>query len=349
MLTIVIPVYNVENYIRQCLDSVIVSDKLLEKLEVIIVNDGTPDNSGLISHEYEARYPEVIRVIDKENGGHGSAWNLGLTLATGKYIRFLDSDDWLSNLAAFIESIEEVDVDLIFTHLVNFYDDTKVERLDAFVNVKYGEKYSLEDFSFRNVADTSGIYNFHRCTYRTSMLRSECPLFCERVCYDDGILVVAPIILADELVFLDIQLYNYRLAREGQSMNINMQRKHIRDWLPVCRKTIDFVNSHQAISLQKKEERDIVLGRYLDFVFNNLCFCSYGDYSDIMRGWFGIIKDAPYIRLTPEMQLYKYTPTCVSWFLLHKFSGHFIRKSARKAKAIVWRIIHKNDRPIWHQ
>ena len=93
LLTIVIPVYKVEKYIRQCLDSIIVPLDQMEKLEVIIVNDGTPDNSAVIAHEYADRYPDTIKVIDKENGGHGSAWNVGLESATGKYIRFLDSDD----------------------------------------------------------------------------------------------------------------------------------------------------------------------------------------------------------------------------------------------------------------
>ena len=102
VLSIVIPVYKVEKFIRQCLDSVIVSPEEMEQIEVIVVNDGTPDNSSVIAHEYAEKYPNSIKVIDKENGGHGSAWNVGLKLATGKYLRFLDSDDWLSNLSEFI-------------------------------------------------------------------------------------------------------------------------------------------------------------------------------------------------------------------------------------------------------
>lgn len=77
LLTIVIPVYKVEQYINKCLDSLILSEDLMEKLEVIIVNDGTPDNSAELSREYTMRYPQTFRQIDKENGGHGSAWNVG--------------------------------------------------------------------------------------------------------------------------------------------------------------------------------------------------------------------------------------------------------------------------------
>ena len=123
LLTIVIPVYKVEKYIRQCMDSVIVPQTEMEQLEVIVVNDGTPDNSAKIAREYAEQYPETIRVIDKENGGHGSAWNVGLKMATGKYIRFLDSDDWLSDLSVLITRLETLDVDLVFTHFNKYYDN----------------------------------------------------------------------------------------------------------------------------------------------------------------------------------------------------------------------------------
>ncbi len=74
ILTIIIPVFKVEKFIRQCLDSVILTEEQMKWLEVIVVNDGTPDQSGIIAHEYEAKYPQSIKVIDKENGGHGSTW-----------------------------------------------------------------------------------------------------------------------------------------------------------------------------------------------------------------------------------------------------------------------------------
>ena len=97
LLTVVVPVYKVEKYINKCLDSLVVPDKQMERLEVLAVNDGTPDNSALMAKEYEKKYPQTFKVIDKENGGHGSAWNRGVAEATGKYIKFLDSDDWFDN------------------------------------------------------------------------------------------------------------------------------------------------------------------------------------------------------------------------------------------------------------
>ena len=125
VLTIVVPVYKVEPYINKCLDSCVLDDeKLMNLLEVIIVNDGTPDRSAEMSREYVKHYPNTFRQIDKENGGHGSAWNVGLKEATGKYLRFLDSDDWLTNLDKLMEKLQETDADLVLTHRNTHYIET---------------------------------------------------------------------------------------------------------------------------------------------------------------------------------------------------------------------------------
>ena len=127
LLSIVIPVYKVEPYINKCLDSLVLAPELMEKLEVIIVNDGTPDNSAEMSREYVKRYPKTFRQIDKENGGHGSAWNVGLKEASGKYLRFLDSDDWFTNLDRLLTDLEECETDIVFNPFVKDRNRTKPE------------------------------------------------------------------------------------------------------------------------------------------------------------------------------------------------------------------------------
>lgn len=118
LLTIIIPVYKVEAYIRKCLDSIIIDPDLMSLMDVLIINDGTPDNSAEISREYVKRYPGIFRQIDKENGGHGSVWNLGVKEAFGKYVKFLDSDDWLENLDKMLIKLKDTDVDLIITSCI---------------------------------------------------------------------------------------------------------------------------------------------------------------------------------------------------------------------------------------
>ena len=92
VLTIVIPAYNMEKFLPYCLDSLLIGQGT-EDVEVLVVNDGSADRTSAIAHGYEERYPEVFRVIDKENGNYGSCVNRGLKEATGKYVKILDADD----------------------------------------------------------------------------------------------------------------------------------------------------------------------------------------------------------------------------------------------------------------
>ena len=92
LLTIIVPTYNMQDYLRHCLDSLIVSNEWLDLLEVLVINDGSKDKSSEIGHEFEMLYPNTFVVIDKENGNYGSCINKGLEIATGKYVKVLDSD-----------------------------------------------------------------------------------------------------------------------------------------------------------------------------------------------------------------------------------------------------------------
>ena len=126
-LTVIVPVYKVEPYINKCLDSLLVPEEIRKDLEVIIINDGTPDRSAEMARAYERNYPATFRVIDKSNGGHGSAWNLGLKEANGKYIRFLDSDDWVdtAEFTRLLSRLKELDVDLVLSHYNRYYVQTE--------------------------------------------------------------------------------------------------------------------------------------------------------------------------------------------------------------------------------
>ena len=91
ILTIVIPTYNMQDYLHRCLDSLIVPEEQMKHLEVLVVNDGSKDNSSAIAHEYQNKYPDTFRVIDKDNGHYGSCVNAALKIATGKYFRLVDA------------------------------------------------------------------------------------------------------------------------------------------------------------------------------------------------------------------------------------------------------------------
>lgn len=88
ILTIVIPTYNMQDYLRRCLDSLIVPEEQMKHLEVLVVNDGSKDNSSAIAHEYQDKYPDTFRVIDKENGNYGSCVNRGLRMRQESILRY---------------------------------------------------------------------------------------------------------------------------------------------------------------------------------------------------------------------------------------------------------------------
>ena len=224
LLTVVVPVYKVEPYINKCLDSLILEDEeLMNQLEVIIVNDGTPDRSAEMSREYVKRYPQTFRQIDKENGGHGSAWNVGLKEATGKYLRFLDSDDWLTNLDRLMKKLSSIDVDVVVTEM-STYD----EHNGAVATITLSKSYDkVMDISAPDF--WGNMSNFWCSTYKTALLQPLYPLFLEGVSYDDSILYIVPHLCANNFVAYDFVVYNYLVGREGQSMNIATQIRKIPD------------------------------------------------------------------------------------------------------------------------
>lgn len=283
LLTIVVPVYKVEPYINKCLDSLILEDEeLMSQLEVIIVNDGTPDNSAEMSREYVKRYPNTFRQIDKKNGGHGSAWNVGLKEATGKYLRFLDSDDWLSNLAVFMQKIADCDADVVFTRMNRYYEDTGVSEISPSC-VSNDKLMPIAAITPHENPHYDIITNFWYSTYKTALLKPLYPLFLEGVSYDDTILYIVPLLCGQNYIAFDLVLYNYLLGREGQSMSMATQIKKIPDRLKVYGQMSSFIKQHYTE--EKKEIKwllDVIMERrrmvLLDLIVNVSPYSKSVDY-----------------------------------------------------------------------
>lgn len=326
ILSIIIPVYKVEKFIRQCLDSVILNEEQMKCLEVIVVNDGTPDQSGVIAHEYEKRYPQSIKVIDKENGGHGSAWNVGLKNANGKYIRFLDSDDWLSNLSSFVEELRNRNEDLVFTHLAKYDVRNQSSALSKIENIQYLQTYSTSSFFTKEANTDYYKYNFWYCTYKNDIFQGEQPLFVEKVFYDDAILFMAPFILGKTMVFLDTTLYNYRIGQSEQSINENVKKKHASDYVKVSKSLIEFANRHPKINKIQKEQRDIFLNEYMKFRFSLFSQLPYQEFRTIVDDLLPYIKkNAPYIQLSPKAKFYNIMPSYFAWYCIQLFNKYILK------------------------
>ena len=125
-VSVIVPVYNVEPYLRKCLNSLV--HQTLNEIEVLVVNDGSQDNSQDIIDEYAQKYPEKIRSFIKENGGQGSARNLALGLAKGEFIGFVDSDDWveLTMFETMYQKAFSENADIVICNTVDHYSDHEV-------------------------------------------------------------------------------------------------------------------------------------------------------------------------------------------------------------------------------
>jgi glycosyltransferase involved in cell wall biosynthesis len=215
ILTITVPVYNTEQYLDKCLGSLVVSEELMNLFEVLVVIDGSKDNSIEIARKYEANYPNTFRVIDKENGGHGSCCNVGVREARGKYIHFLDSDDWFDGqFSAYLIRLKNENADVVFTKCLHerIYENSSF--LHEFHNIEYDRNYTIE-----SLRDVSLSFSIHEASYSVNHFRRYNVRFREKVFYDDVILSVAGLLGTETIAFYNFILYHYLCGRPGQTMN----------------------------------------------------------------------------------------------------------------------------------
>ena len=165
LLSIIIPTYNMEPYLRHCLDSLII-DKGMDELEVFVINDGSKDRSSKIAREYQDKYPNTFYVIDKVNGNYGSCINRGLKEATGKYIKVLDADDCFNARALqdVIQRLMNIDTDVILTNYVIVRNE-KTESF--FLNYADGQVVNIDS----DVVEYFSMHNFNLSLYRYTLGR----------------------------------------------------------------------------------------------------------------------------------------------------------------------------------
>lgn len=239
LLTIVIPTYNMQNYLHRCLDSLVLKDeRLMSQLEVLVVNDGSKDNSSAIAHEYEAKYPNTFRVIDKENGNYGSCINRGLKEATGKYIKILDADDWFdtNELSRYLEALQGIEADMILTkHKV--VDDAGNITRDYGYDIEYNKLFAFQEYK------EPGVYfAMHSITYRTQLLRDINYRQTEGISYTDTEWVFYPQHGVQSCIYLPFDVYRYVIGREGQTMDAKVLIKSVSHYDKLLRAMVDFAN-----------------------------------------------------------------------------------------------------------
>ena len=225
LLSIVVPSYNSQDYLSNCLDTLVQGG---QEVEIIVVDDGSTDSTAEIAQDYCDRFPGIVRLEQKENGGHGSAVNRGLEVATGTYFKVVDSDDWLDILdyQAVISFLRSTDlIDLLVTNYVYEYSYTAKQKVMRYSNVfpqgKVISWSSINRFRFDQ------LMLMHSMFYRTNLLR-ECGIkLPEHTFYVDNLVAYLPLPYAKRIVYLDCSPYHYSIGRFGQSVNAQAVIKHI--------------------------------------------------------------------------------------------------------------------------
>ncbi len=222
LLTLVIASYNMECYLDRCLESISDPD-IPDTLEVIIVNDGSKDRTSKIAHIYEKFRPENISVIEKENEHYGSCINKALEIATGKYFRPLDADDWINteSLISLLDKLSSCDADLVLTEF-SIYKNSGIEKNVIPSNIEIDKIYKFNDFDVDNNKCTN-LFAMHGMTYKTKILKDIGLKLHTGIHYTDTEYILLPLDHINNIIFYKLDLYQYNMMREGQSIQKSIQ------------------------------------------------------------------------------------------------------------------------------
>ena len=223
LLTIVIPTYNMQDYLHRCLGSLVLYDgALMKQLEVLVVNDGSKDDSSAIAHEYEAKYPNTFRVIDKENGNYGSCINRGLKEATGKYIKVLDADDWFdtANFEKYLHFLATTDVDLVLSDFDKVSENGIIQKT---------QRYNIPEGIWRISELGDALYDMwmHSVTYKRAIFEGLNYHQTEGISYTDQEWIFLPMSRVKSLCGFPHVVYKYLVGRDGQTVDPKIFAKNI--------------------------------------------------------------------------------------------------------------------------
>lgn len=247
-ITFAVPCYNSAAYMDTCISSLLNCDDGTGDIEVIIVDDGsTKDETPQKADAWAARFPDSVRVIHKENGGHGSGVNAGLAMATGQYYKVVDSDDWLDKdamqrILVYLRAQKdrEAPTDLIVTNYV--YEKVHEGKRKVMSNrnvYPVGREITWAELGPFNLFQ---YLHMHAVIYRTQLLKDIGLTLPEHCFYVDNLYVYVPQPHVKSIIYFDEDLYRYFIGREGQSVTVEAMLDRIDQHLTVTRAMIDRVH-----------------------------------------------------------------------------------------------------------
>lgn len=331
LLTVTVPCYNSQDYMERCIDSLLPGG---EDVEIIIVDDGSTDRTGEIADEYARKYPEIVRVIHQENGGHGAGLNAGINHATGLYFKVVDSDDWVEETAyrKVLSTLRSLCsggcmLDMMISNFVYEKDGAKHKRIVKYTKV-------LPENQLFGWAETKnfpiGKYILmHSVIYRTQLLRDCHLVLPKHTFYVDNLFVYIPLPYVKTMYYLNVNFYRYYIGREDQSVNESVMIRRIDQQLRVNKLMID------AYDLKRMQDRH--LRRYM---------LSYLEIITIISTVM-LMKSGTKENLQKKRDLWAYVQSQDRW-LFHRLRNHIMGqtihlpgKGGRKISLAIYKVSQK--------
>lgn len=268
-LSVIVPVYKAEAYLRECVDSIL--NQTEKDLELILVNDGSPDSSGEICAEYAARFPEKITALNIDNGGQGRARNFGIDIAKGDFLSFIDSDDFIEPdmFELMLAAAEREGADIVVCDLEKRYADGRIEYVKA----------ALQEDAMAAVGSAS-----NKIFKRSLVGDIRFPV---GLWYEDFSFSAKLAMISEKTAFVNEPLYIYRIGQES-TMNNNNARKNL-DMLEIMRDIRSFaddggyqdnfefllinhvlLDSIKRIALQSSPDKKEVIWLFREYVRENI-------------------------------------------------------------------------------
>lgn len=330
VLTIVVPAYNVAEYLPRGLNSLL-SSKHLDLLEVLVVDDGSTDGIQEACAAFVVGYPGSFRLISKENGHYGSAVNRGIQEATGRYLKIMDGDDSFDTeaLDALLGALMGCTTDLVLTDYVLENADTADEEYVSFSCMP------CSVLSLESVTDAA--CDMHACCYRTALLQEHAIMLDTGVLYTDVEFVLFPIPFVESVYYLPLAVYRHRVGHEGQSMDPEVMDSNAKQHFIVLYRLI--VWFHDTFADDKTPAAHFCARRIARMVDEHadLCLTSANAFShkDDMV-WL-----AAAVKANPKIERYC---TNKALLLLFKLRGHFYPLVAAAVRSKTKRTDRKLER-----
>lgn len=242
ILTVSVASYNLGKLINQCLDSFVVYPEIIDDIEIIIVDDGSTDDTASRIKKYCRSYPHSFKLIQQKNSGPGSTVNTGIKNASGKYFRMVDGDDWVdpSAFLQFIRKLKTIDIDMVLTNYVTYHHKRQLEhQVVKVTDIPKNQLYNFENLEYH----FNPPIRMHHATFRTDIMKKHVKL--DDGFYTDSEYLLFPTPYIKTCIYYDLNLYIYRFALAGQSTDPKKVRQNLKNHRKVLDHLLEFYYQEQ--------------------------------------------------------------------------------------------------------